>query len=1198
MLKEKSSSELIFSPIIQAPDRNSANLAIESIFSKEYTFLRPYYLPAWPAFNRIKQNKIQDRQWLKDEVNFFLSEMDRGLIVLEGQEGTGKTTFLTQLAYELCSIHHFITLPQVSKGLQLARINIAAQIIREWDLLDWIPPDHSPEVVFTQGFLNDLFLEASRRNENSSLNRKMIIILDGLDELGVTYDLKSLDILKELPKNVYFIISHSPDQEPFILPKTAQIIYLGQESSKQTSDLLAYCQKRLEDPSYNFFLDQVEIDQMVQVLVGKSNGNWLLLDFLLQQIKDHSSKISIEEIQSRFPDNLFAAYLSTFLNLKDKDHAEWYRYILPVLGVLSAYPEPISRNQLTLTAGLPADLLPSNQLLDQVLDHFLNIDLQGRYQFNHPSLRTFLSGGLTKKDLSLQEEAFAQEISENCKQYHLRFAQKILSAWGKIDEGLPGLRKINQLTPQDQYGLNYLPCHLEGSGAIDDLQKLLLIEWPPQKDKRPQAGLKLRTPKKNDAAIKEAASKLSNGWYEIKFSFGEVDSYLDDIQRAWKNSPGIEEHILYALITSSVISSQSINGELTVINDQEEQEQFVARLAASLAELDDSNAALSAVELLSTSRWKNQAYAEITPYLPSQSIPIVIRYCQQLEDNWGKDQIFSNCALRLTELSKPVQAFEIANQLSSDSLRNQLFAQMAKNLIEANQVEMALEAIHHITNESLKTDLLVEFSKTMDRDALQISLSLIRGFHDQSKKSMAISGLAPYLPNALQRDCIQWLDQLNEENRSKVLAGLIPHMRETLLKDALSAARDIKDETLRAPVLVELSIRTAATGEPGKALKLMQAILGENFKASAVQGITPFLTDEQRYETLGVIQAFKDLNSKNRAYDGLIPFLYDPILTDIMEKAQVLKPEGSQSTIYKAVAKRYLELGEAARSIEIIKKCTTQEVRAKLLMDLAPLWPEALRSEILTLTLALDDPELLASALAGFLPFLGHTALLDALYIVIQLPAQGWLGVNHRAELLNQMCSLLVQRGDVERSFAILREFTDDESISKGLVITFPHIPDESQATTLAFIQRIQDPLKRSQTLVTLMPMLSASLIDNVLGYLENLDDEKLRLSVLIRLAPKISPDKFPGYIKSACQLQGKSFRAQAFAALIPNWLLLPVSQSLGLWKELILVLSRRSRPDLLLDLKSLAPVISDLGGISAINTTIKSIRDVAKWWN
>ncbi len=1002
--------------------------------------------------------------------------------------------------------------PKAQKRIQLARSNLGAQIIRELELADWITPNRFQEIVHSQNFLNELLSEGLQRKKYSSSGQRITIILDGLEDLGIFYDPKSLGMPDELPENVFFIISQSPDQNSFKSQKTTKKLRLGQEIPGHISDLHAHCQKCLIDTSFDGLRNQVNLEQLVPVLVEKSQGNWLLLTQLLQQLKDiKNSEISIDKIKENYPDDLYSAYLRTFLIIKDNDHAEWYRYILPILGVLGAYLEPISRNQLIQYAGSPMDVRLLSHLLDQLLYPILDMDLLERVQFNHPSLQKFFSGKLLNKDLSLQEEAFSQELIENNKQYHLRFLQDILSSWGTIDESLPGLRGLKQLTPKDEYGLNYLLGHLEGSGSIEDLQKLLSLEWETQKVNRSQSNLLFRDRKKRDEVPrKEKFSKVTNGWYDIKFSYGVLDSYIDDIQRAWKNSLGVEEHIFYALITSSVMTLQSMIGKTTVINDQEEQDQLISRFAACLADQGDTSEALATVESISTVRWKNQAYAEVVPHLPSQSIPTVLRYCQHIDDIWEKDQIITNCALRLTELSKPVQALEIARQLSSDPLRNKLLAQLARNLIEANQVEMALEAIHSITNEAIKTDLLGEFSKDLDRDALQISLSLIRAFHDQNKQATAIASLAPYLPHALQRDCFQWLDQLNEESRSKALVGLIPHLRETLLKDALSAAREIKDETLRAPVLGELSVRTAATGEPAKALKLIQAILGENFKASAIQRLAPFLTDEQRYEALGIVQTFKDLNSQNRAYEGLIPFLHDPILTEILDEAYLLKSESLQSTIFKAAAKRYLDLGETARSIEIVRKCTSQEQHSRLLMDLASLWPDEFRSEILTMTLALEKPEFITNALAGLLPYLGQTALLDALYAVIRLPAQGWVGVNPRSEILIQIGSILAQHGDIDRSLSILRDLTADDEISKGLINIFPHLPAESQAAALAFIQLIQDPLKRASTLIALMPMLSISQIENALQYLDDFQDEKLRLPVLNQLVPQDSSRKFP----------------------------------------------------------------------------------------
>lgn len=42
---------------------------------------------------------------------------------------------------------------------------------------------------------------------------------------------------------------------------------------------------------------------------------------------------------------------------------------------------------------------------------------------------------------------------------------------------------------------------------------------------------------------------------------------------------------------------------------------------------------------------------------------------------------------------------------------------------------------------------------------------------------------------------------------------------------------------------------------------------------------------------------------------------------------------------------------------------------------------------------------------------------------------------------------------------------------------------------------------------------------------------------------------------------------------------------------------ARRTRPDLLSDLRALAPLIHALGGESAAAETFRAIQDVARWW-
>jgi len=74
----------------------------------------------------------------------------------------------------------------------------------------------------------------------------------------------------------------------------------------------------------------------------------------------------------------------------------------------------------------------------------------------------------------------------------------------------------------------------------------------------------------------------------------------------------------------------------------------------------------------------------------------------------------------------------------------------------------------------------------------------------------------------------------------------------------------------------------------------------------------------------------------------------------------------------------------------------------------------------------------------------------------------------------------------------------------------------------------------------------------------------------------------------------GKSVLA---AALAPRLAELPRPALYPLWDETLPLLARRTRRDLLADLRALVPVIHALGGAGAIAETARAIQDVARWW-
>lgn len=1187
------------SAIIQASDHHNAARAVERAFSGEYAFLQPCYLPAWTVFQSLHHPAILERTWLQLEVENFLAEADRGVFFLEGASGTGKTTFLAQLAYRWGAIHHFAELVPASRSIQIARENLGAQILRAFDMADFMPASCFREAARRKNFLGEVLIECSRRAHQQNPEQKIILVLDGLDEAGTFADLDALGIPESLPKNLFFIISQLPSGKRHTPQHPSRTIYLVEETASHLADLRKFCAQSLESPAYERAKRALGWETLCDLLIEKAKGNWHLLNCLLHLLADmQMSGVSVEELPARLPDHLTQAYLEMFLKIKDSDQAEWYRHLLPLIGALAAYPEPAPLSLLAAYAGMVENDPLLRKTLDQVLQPFLTTDFNGHYLLKHPSLREFLSGRTDYEGLSVPEEVFWQELTENSRQVHLHFAEEILASWGGLEAGLPLLKNLTRLTPRDEYGLEHLVTHLASARSNRQLKQLLNLEWQVEGNERGISRLPLFS-KRRVAEMDSARRPTSpvNAWYAVMRAHDRLDSYLDDIRKAWQISKDTGEQVRYALITTSLRVITAQPSSPGTIGDLEQQDQAIARLAIALAEAGESNSALTTAEAISKPHWKIHALAEVANYLPSQSLPVLLRISLTLEDTPEKAHLIANCACRLAELSKPLQALEVAKQIPDAQRRFRVLAQLASTFLEADQVELALEAAHQLKDENLQAELLVDFARYLDRDALQTALSMVKAFRSDEKRGKALAGLAPYLPIALQRDCFLWLQGLREDTRSRLLAILIPHIHEPLLKDAIAAARDIQDESLRAPVLVAVITRLAALGNPSQALKLVPAVVGEQFKAAALSGLSPYLTEEQLYEALGIAQSFKDEVNQAHAQEGLITFLHDPLLEKCLEKALGFKNETSQRSLLRAILKRYLELGEYTRPLNILRRILSQEQRARLLSDLAPSLPENLVHDAFSLALELTSPESLGVALRGLLPRLSHADLGEALATALRLPVQGWLGANWRSEILCKIIPLLAEHHEFDQALAILPEFKEDADLAEALCVLIPRLPDEAQATAFTALKLIQSPAICASALVNLAPFLPEHLHAKALMLLKDFNDEEIRTQTLIGLTPNIPADLFSDLLAIICDLQAKEYRSRALTAAVKRWLQLPVSHSLRFWKQATLSLSNRPRPDFLSDLQALTPILSDLGGVSAIQETLQAIKDVTRWW-
>jgi hypothetical protein len=85
--------------------------------------------------------------------------------------------------------------------------------------------------------------------------------------------------------------------------------------------------------------------------------------------------------------------------------------------------------------------------------------------------------------------------------------------------------------------------------------------------------------------------------------------------------------------------------------------------------------------------------------------------------------------------------------------------------------------------------------------------------------------------------------------------------------------------------------------------------------------------------------------------------------------------------------------------------------------------------------------------------------------------------------------------------------------------------------------------------------------------------------------------------LSAAREIQDEDYRADALITLAEKLSQIEKKQLFSYWQETVHILSLRTRPNLLSDIKSLTPVISTLGGEEAIRDVADAIVDVTRWW-
>jgi len=1131
------------------------------VFVGDYERLRDAYIEPWPVFERVNLDRFTGREWLIAEVDACLQGNDRGYFVLEAEAGLGKTTFLAHLIKERGYIHHFVELAPGLDGIARGLRNLAAQLVRAWELDPYLAEGVLPSAASRPDFLQDLLFKAARKRDEVRPEEKIVWAVDALDEAGTPYGQNVLGLPEVLPEGVYFIVSHRPVEVALKVEGPRRVFRLRAGDRDNLVDMRRYLEQAATREKIAQALAEQGYgrEQFVETLLAKCQGVWIYLHYVVGEIeRGKRSPLDLEAL----PEGLWQYYAQHWARWREK--GEWYDTYLPLLSTLAAAQEGLTLPFLCTLAGVEAR--PElRRLLDERWRPFLAVEKEGdgrRYRLYHASLREFLDGQVDFGQSTEAEQSLARELATAAREAHGRIADRYLTAWGGLEAGLPGLREPEKRGIDGGYGLRYLVAHLEGAGRVDDLHRLLRME-------RKQEG------------------RRENAWCAAKETTGDTAGYLADVARAWRLAEtecatrsmqhAIGLQCRYALITATMNSvAKNLPPALLAvllekgmwtpaqglaytrqIPDPEQQVEALAVLVSHLPR-ELLGEALAVACAIKDERIRANALANLIPYLPKELLGEVLTVAHVIKDG----RIQANVLVGLIPYLPAVvreqalrEALAAAREIQDAEDRVNALAKLASRLAESGYPEKALAVARELPEtghwSSPRSEALVGLVPHIVKSGYppKKALAVVQDIRDALRRAKALARLAPHLPEELLKEALAAAREIQRADlRAEALTELAPRLptreQKQILREALGAVKKLPEVGLlgnpRAEALTKLAPHLPK-GLLGEALAAACTIEDESYRASVLTGLTPYLPEKLMGEALAAVQEIRRGYVRVEALAGLASYLpeeeREQALREALAAAREIQDAEDRVNALAELASRLAELGYPEKALTVARELPETghwgASRAKALARLAPRLAESgYPKKALAVARGIKQGYIRAKALAELAPHLPKGLLKEALAAAREIQSE-----SDRARALAGLAPCLAELGYSEEVLEATREIRGEDDCAQALAELAPYLPERLQKQALqealARIRKIRSKSDRARALAELAPYLPEELLRETLVIARAIEDGKHRASTLAGLALCLAES---GYLEKAVAaahaIQQERYRAEAMVSL------------------------------------------------------------------
>ncbi len=543
--------------------------------------------------------------------------------------------------------------------------------------------------------------------------------------------------------------------------------------------------------------------------------------------------------------------------------------------------------------------------------------------------------------------------------------------------------------------------------------------------------------------FQEENSAGHSGWYHTCLKHGHLETYAQDIERAWRLA-----ECVYDQNPTRAITLQVRYASLTSIFNS-----FASQIPAPLL------AALVAKNIWDV----DQGWAFIKKSSPGEQVAAL------------------ECLVSHLSSIERVKALDTVIEVSDISAQARLLTVLIPYLSEI-LLSRVLDCVEEMTSEHYQSIVLCSLSRYLPSRLTPRALSLVTGINDETTRLMVLSHWIQH-HTALLPEILVDLKQIQDPIiGSQILCMLAPHLTPHDVPSALQVVEEFADQDQWCTVMSVFAIQ-----HPFLISDVLDQVdqLNDEFTLAEVLGnLAVNATLDSKMRIWSRVCSITNETARTLGLSLVAPYLPETMLPKLLLEIQRLQLDRHRAQV---LAKLYFRSNFHPQMLTAVDSMQDQESIALVLVPLVSVQPNLIAKTLQIIQEISNEPAQ-ARLLCHLAPHLPQANIEEALHLALgitalspRIQALSGLAMYLPEHLLHQVLMNVLKLMD-PLVFDVIATQLDSTSspqlpISKASVLKAltSALPEDLLAETVQVIDTFEDPLPRARALSPLLPQLNVS---------------------------------------------------------------------------------------------------------------------------